>query len=242
MPDVEPRIAALEAKVESAFAIDSRLKSLEGEVRRLKGGSSIRDWLQTLGPYVAGLVVLFVGYWIKDSVALALQREQLDLQYVMQMRDLIKDFDQAQDQQTANADAVALSMYGKHAIIPLVERLEGGDVAALAAERGLRLVGSNDPEIACPRFVAVINDRSRRYKWQTHKTMIKVIGQSACVEARADLQQYRKVLTALGGNAADVAKFARRYSEVEAFDIESASSLTQDIDNALEILDQQVTP
>ena len=79
MTDVEQRVAAVEARLESAFALDARLKTIEGDLRKVKGGSSLRDWLQTLGPYIGGLVVLFVGFWIKDSVQLALTREQLNL-------------------------------------------------------------------------------------------------------------------------------------------------------------------
>ena len=242
MTDLEQRIATVEVRLENAFALDARLKSLDADVRKLKGGSTIRDWLQTLAPYVAGLVVLMVGFWIKDSVTLALQREQLDLQYVQQMRDLIKAFDEAGSQTAADANAVGLAMYGKHAIIPLVERLEGGDVAPLAAERGLRLIGSEDPVAACPRFVKVIDDPSRRYKWQTHKTMIKVIGQSSCIDALPDLKSYRAELSSLGENTTKLVNFARRYSEVEGFDIESVSGLEQEIDTAFEILGAQVHP
>ena len=242
MSDIEQRIAAIEARVEQAFAIDTRLKSLEGDVRKLKGGSGLRDWVQTLGPYISGVVVLLVGFWIKDSVTLALQREQLDLEYVKQMRDLIKDFDQAPNQAEADADAVGLAMYGQHAIIPLVERLEGGDVAPLAAERGLGLIGSNAPQVACPKFVSVVADRARRFKWQTHKTMIKVIGRSACVQAAPVLLEYRNALKALGSDAVKTTAFARRYSEAESFDIDSAASLVNEIDTTLEILDAQAKP
>ena len=238
MADVEQRIAAVEQRIESAFALDARLKTLESDVRKLRS-SSLREWVQTLGPYVSGLVVLLVGFWIKDSVTLALQPEQLDLEYVKQMRDLIQDFDEADSQAAADANAVGLAMYGKYAIIPLVERLEGGDVAPLAAERGLRLVGGNDPKAACPKFVGVITDQARRFKWQTHKTMIKVIGQSACMDARPALEAYAAQLKRLGGDANAIAQFAKRYSEREGFDAESAASLSREIETALEILDAQ---
>jgi hypothetical protein len=241
MREVDERLAAVEARLENAFALDTRLKSLEGDVRKLRS-STLRDWLQTLGPYVAGLVVLFVGYAIKDSVTLALQREQLDLEYVKQMRDLMKDFDEAQTQTAANANAVGLAMYGKFAIVPLVERLEEGDLAKLAAERGLRLVGSNDPVAACPKFVQVIADTSRRYSWQTHKTMIKVMGQSACPDVRPALEKYAADLTSLDTDAKRIAAFGQRYSEPDAFDIESISSLKTEVSNALQILSVQVEP
>lgn len=240
MADVEQRIAAVEARVASAFALDARLEAIEGDVRKLKS-SSLRDWLQTLGPYAAGLIVLLVGFWIKDSVTLALQREQLDLEYVKHMRDLIKDFDEANTPSAANANAIGLAMYGKHAILPLVERLEGGDVAPLAAERGLRLVGSEHPALSCPKFAGVINDRARRYKWQTHKTLIKVMGQSGCVESRGELEAYRAALAKVSPDAGSLLEFAAaRYSETADFDHGSVESLLGEIDRALSILTPQV--
>jgi hypothetical protein len=241
MTDVEHRVAAVEARLESAFALDARLKTIEGDLRKLKGGSSLRDWLQTLGPYIGGLIVLFVGFWIKDSVTLALQREQLDLSYVQQMRDLIKDFDESNTQAAADANAVGLAMYGKYAVLPLVERLEvGGDVVPLAAQRGLRLVGIEHAADACPKFRAVINDRARRFKWQTHKTLIKVIGQSECPDARADLESYRAALAQLGSDDTRLHAFAQRYSVEEGFDAESVAALKVEIERALAIISPQV--
>jgi hypothetical protein len=239
MTDVEQRVAAVEMRLESAFALDARLKSVEGDLRKLKG-SGVREWLQTLAPYIGGLVVLLVGFWIKDSVTIALQREQLDLSYVQQMRDLIQDFDESNTQAAANANAVGLAMYGKHAILPLVERLEGGgDVVPDAAERGLRLVGTEHPAEACVKFRRVIDDRAHRFKWQTHKTLIKVIGQSECADVRADLESYRAALKQLGSDES-AALFARRYSQSAGFDVESAKALIAEIDAALEILSPQV--
>lgn len=223
MTDVEQRVAAVEARLD-----------------KLKG-SGLREWMQTLGPYLGGLVVLLVGFWIKDSVTIALQREQLDLNYVQQMRDLIKAFDEADTQSTADANAVGLAMYGKYAILPLVERLEGGgDVVPLAAQRGLRMVGTEHAVEACPKFRAVINDRARRFKWQTHKTLIKVIGQSECADARADLQTYGAALAKLGSDDQRLQAFAQRYSVDDGFDAESVAALTREIERALAILDPQV--
>jgi hypothetical protein len=223
MADIEQRVAAVEARLD-----------------KLKG-SGLREWLQTLGPYLGGLVVLLVGFWIKDSVTIALQRQQLDLNYVQQMRDLIKAFDEADTQSTADANAVGLAMYGKYAILPLVERLEGGgDVVPLAAQRGLRMVGSEHAVEACPKFRAVINDRARRFKWQTHKTLIKVIGQSECADARADLQTYRAALAQLGSDDQRLHAFAQRYSVDDGFDAESVAALTRELERALAILDPQV--
>lgn len=237
MTDVEQRVAAVEARLESAFALDARLKTIEGDLRKVKGGSSLRDWLQTLGPYLGGLVVFFVGWWVKDSVQIALQRAQLDLGYAEKMRDLVKDFDESNTPLIADRNAIGLAMFGKYAILPLVERLEsGGDVLPLAAERGLRLVGFQDPVEACPRFRRIIDDHARRFSWQTHKTLIRVIGQSECTDARADLESYRAALAQLGSDEAGLKTFAKRYSVAAGFDAESVATLTGEIDQALTIL------
>lgn len=240
MADVEQRIAAVEARVESAFALDARLKTIEGDLRKLKS-SSLRDWLQTLGPYVAGLIVLLVGYWIKDSVTLALEREKLDLSTATSIRDLVRDFDKAEDADVAYANAMALVLYGKYAILPLVMRLEHPDSSlAIAAERGLFTVGAEYPAEACPKFVAVINDPGRRFRWLTHATIIRVMGHSGCVKNVGELLAYRAALERLTSDEDVLSEFARRYSQTEGFDGSSVLSLMSRIDNALEILTPQV--
>ncbi|HYM33948.1 MAG TPA: hypothetical protein VET48_01060 [Steroidobacteraceae bacterium] len=241
MTDTEQQIAELKARLDNVFAIDARLKSLDADVRKLKS-SGLRDWLQTLGPYVSGVIVLLVGFWIKDSVTLALQREQLDLAYVTQMRDLAKAVDEASTQPAADSNAVWLAMYGKHAINPLVERLESGDVAHLAAERGLILIGSNDPQAACPLLAGLAMDKGHRFTWSTQKTLIKVIGQSGCIKSIPMLAAYKVQLAALGTDEKKLAQFAARFSETKGFDAESVTAISDEIDEALEILKSQVQP
>jgi hypothetical protein len=241
MSDLEQRMAAVETRLENDFALDSRLTSIEADLRKAKS-SSLRDWVQTLGPYFAGIIVAVIGFALKDSVTLALQREQLDLEYVKQMRDLIRDFDEADTQAAADANAVGLAMYGRHAIIPLVERLEGGDIARIAAERGLRLVGNLDPVNACPRFLGVVDDRARRFRWQTQKTMIRVLGQSGCLEARDSLRRRRAELAALGSSPEALETYARRYASKLGFDAESVDGLIRQIEQSLEILDAMAAP
>src|SRR5688572_29669828 len=117
------------------MALDARLKALEDGLKQLKPRSTLRDWIQTLGPYLSGLIILIVGFWLKDSVTMAFQREQIDLSYVKDVRGLIENFDKATEQSSADTNAIALAMYGKFALVPLIERLETGDVAKIAAER-----------------------------------------------------------------------------------------------------------
>lgn len=236
MTDPDERLTRLEQKLEHAFALDARLRTLEETARRLQPRSSLRDWLQTLGPYLGGLAVLIVGFWIKDSVSLALQREQLDLSYVKDVRDLIEDFDASTEQPAADANAIALAMYGKFAIVPLLERLQGGDVAQLAAERGLRLIGANQPAAACPRFSRLLDDPARRYTWQTHKSTLRLIGISECVPSISMLEAYAEELELAIADSQRLMVYAERYSNAAAFDSESADSLKRQATEALTIL------
>jgi len=239
------RLSSLEQKVESAFALDSRLKAIDTRLGALDEAvkkprrASVRDWIQTFGPYLTGLVVLIVGFWLKDSVALGFQREQLDLNYVMDVRELIESFDKATEQSSADTNAIALAMYGKFALVPLIERLEGGDVAKIAAERGLRLVGANQPEAACPRFANILDDPSPRFAWQTHKTIIRLLGASECLEAIDLLENYTVTLDQAAADAKDLAKFATRFSNPGVFDVEAVDSLKTVATDAVTILKLQ---
>jgi hypothetical protein len=233
------RLSNLELKVESAMALDARLKALEDGVKQLKPRSSLRDWIQTLGPYLSGLIILIVGFWLKDSVTMAFQREQLDLSYVKDVRELIENFDKATEQSSADTNAIALAMYGKFALVPLIERLETGDVAKIAAERGLRLVGANQPEAACPRFANLLDDPSPRFTWQTHKTIIRLLGSSGCIQDIGLLETYVVTLDQAAADPAELTKFASRFSNPGVIDAETVDSLRTAAMDALTLLKLQ---
>jgi hypothetical protein len=241
------RLTTLEQKVESAIALDSRLKAIDArlsahddELKKARR-STLRDWIQTLGPYLSGLIVLIVAFWLKDSVSLALQREELDLSYVKDVRELIANFDKATEQSSADANAIALAMYGRFSIVPLIERLESGDVAKIAAERGLRLVGANQPEAACPRFARFLDDPARRFTWQTHKTFVRLLGASECVDHIAALEDYAAALDQAATNAESLAAFTARFSDPGAVDAGSVDSLREVASESLVILNLQKT-
>ena len=218
------------------MALDARLKALEEGLKQLRPRSSLRDWIQTLGPYLSGLIILIVGFWLKDSVSLAFQREQLDLSYVKDVRELIENFDKATEQSSADANAIALAMYGRFAIVPLIERLESGDVAKIAAERGLRLVGANQPAAACPRFAQLLDDPAHRFTWQTHKTIIRLMGVSECVESIGVLETYVVTLDKVSADAGSLTTFAARFSDAGSVDLGSTDSLKEVAVEALVIL------
>jgi hypothetical protein len=233
------RLSNLELKVENAMALDTRLKALEDGLKQLRPRSSLRDWIQTLGPYLSGLIILIVGFWLKDSVSMAIQRDQVDFSYVKDVRELIQKFDQATEQSSADTNAIALAMYGKFALVPLIERLESGDVAKIAAERGLRLVGADQPEAACPRFANLLDDPSPRFTWQTHKTIVRLLGASGCQQSIGLLERFVVTLDEAAAEDAEIPKFAARFSNPGVVDAETVDSLKTAAIGALTILKLQ---
>ena len=237
MSDLDERLTRLEMRVDQSIASESRLAAIEKQLAQFRPKpSGLRDWLQTLGPYLGSLVALFIGFAIKDSVTLAIQREQLDLEYVKQMRDLIQDFDNATTEPAANANAIGLAMYGRHAIAPLVERLKEGDVAQLAAERGLHLAVLNDPAGACPRLTALLQYSARRLTWQNAKTLVRVIGGGDCVPSEAVLQREAEALQVIGTDLSKLDAFAARFENSDTFDLEAAQSLRLEYERAVDRL------
>ncbi len=232
MTDLDQRLAALEARVEQGLAIDQRLRALDDRLLAAERAQSppsnarqLREWMQALGPYIAPLVVLVLGVLISNNIEDALKRETLDLQYAGGMRELIAGFDKAEDQGAADANAIGLAMFGRYAIVPLVERLERGDTAPVAAERGLRMIGANHAAAACPMFLAVLEDRGRRYRWQTHRTMVRLLGQSGCVDAIDGLARFAAAADAATASEAALATFAQRFSAPRDVDQESVERL-----------------
>jgi hypothetical protein len=233
--DSDLRLAELEQKVETWQMLDARLKAIEDSLKKMSPKSSVRDWIQTLSPFAIAITVFAIGFVFKDSVVQALEREKVDLSYVGNVRDLIKNFDTSQDQSSADSNAIALAMYGKFSLVPLIERLQGGDVAQLAAERGLRIVGSIDPAAACSAFTKILLDPARQYPWQTHNAVVRLMGASDCVPGIPVLDAYLADMGALA-NPAKLQKFARRYSNSTAFDAENVDPFRQEVRDASSIL------
>jgi len=234
--ELDQRLAALEQKVEASFALDARLKAIEDSIRKMNPKSSVRDWIQTLSPFVIAITVFVIGFIFKDSVVQALEREKLDLSYVTNVRQLIQDLDKAEDQSSADSNAIALAMFGKFSIVPLVDRLHLGDgVTHLAAERGLRVTGTANPVAACSAFTKILRDSAHQYAWQTHTAVVRLMGVSDCVPSLPVLEAYLAELEALQDEA-QIVKFSKRYSDGEAFDGESIDSIIVDLRGAIAIL------
>ncbi len=158
---------------------------------------------QALVPIISGAVILLLGYAVKDSVDQALRREQLHLSYVSQMQELLEKMrTPAVTREQAESAAIVLATFGPPAAAPLVNELQFEGVRALAAQSGLRTMALIAPEKACELLTRILTNRSRLYRWETHKRAIALLGDLECTQATATLEDYHRTYRkALGEDA-----------------------------------------
>ena len=220
---------------EVAIARETRLTRLEDDVKKLKPkGKDGWEKLQAVTPLIAGVVLAFVSYLLTGSVNNAIQRQQLQLSNVKEMRDLLAQLDTA-DAAAAESAAFTLSAFGRPAVPPLMAALlAGGEVRAPAAERSLRAIGMNEPAAVCGPIRRVIDNRTGRFSWLAHLSSIRLIGDLECRDARASLESYSGALSRVK-SAADVSQFASRVDAEPELDLSAVEQLQAETGRALRI-------
>ncbi len=228
MPDDERATDA-----EAAAAREARLSRLEEGVKKLQPKQK-DGWekLQALTPLVSGVFVAIVGYFLTGSVNNAIQRQQLQLSNVKEMRELLAQLNTA-DSNQAEAAAFTLSAFGRPAVPALVAALlAGGEVRAPAAERALRAIGLNESEAVCEPVRKVLDNRTGRFPWVAHLSAIRLLGDLECRRARASVEAYARALDRIK-SPGDVSAFASRvdadppldFAAVEQLQAEAARTL-----------------
>ena len=121
-----------------------------------KGPKDGWDKLQALAPLITGVVLAVVGYFLTGSVNQAVQKSQLQFNYVKEMQDLlVKLGDPKTTLEEAKTAAVGLAAFGSYSIPPLLNEIQSGELNRPAAgEYGLRAVALADPLNACPALAA----------------------------------------------------------------------------------------
>lgn len=226
------------APAEVAAAREARLARLEEAVAKLQPKrKDVWEKLQALGPIVSGVLVAVVGYWLTGSVNNAIQRQQLQLSNVKEMRDLLGQLNTA-DADQAEAAALTLSAFGRPAVPAVMGALAaGGEVRAPAAERALRAIGLNDPDAVCEPARKVVDNRTARFTWLAHLAALRLLGDLECRGARASVEAYARALAALR-SADDLKAFASRVEPEVPLDRESVDQLAAQANRTLGILRQ----
>ncbi|HEY1131845.1 MAG TPA: hypothetical protein VGF12_20725 [Roseateles sp.] len=154
-------------------------------------------WMGAEAPkLLASIVVLVLGFWIKDSVDLAIKQRQLDLSYTKEMQSLVQKLTEEEDLGKLKNTAVVLASFGEPALPALLMELRRTDLHAVAATRGLEALAVREPQTLCRLLPPLLLKRNQHYDIGAHRTLVGLIGDNGCTKALPQLRRYRDLVDA----------------------------------------------
>lgn len=194
--------------------------------------SRLLGWMGAEGPkLLASIVVLVLGFWIKDSVDLAIKQRQLDLSYTKEMLALLQKLTEEDDLGKLNNDAVVLASFGEPALPALLMELRRTDLHAVAAARGLEAMAVREPETLCRVLPPLLLKRNQHYDLNAHRVLVALIGDNGCRKALPQLRRYREFVVA--AEAGKPAELRQRVGGEIAAPAEAYPRLRQAVDEAI---------
>jgi hypothetical protein len=198
---VEERLAKVESDVAAIVArLGSRQAAAEADAKAASGGKDGWDkagiLIQLVGPIVAGLVIWYVGFAVKDSVDIALHRQEVEISSASEMQALIGKLQETDiGEAEARAAALALAAFGLPAANILVFELQTSNASTRSgAQVGLEMLVRAHPEPVCEMFRWLIDEGRRYYAWPTHQAAIELIGRGRCLQARTALLRFQTLV------------------------------------------------
>ncbi|CAN5237790.1 hypothetical protein BH11PSE10_BH11PSE10_01290 [soil metagenome] len=187
---------------------DDRLQQMAAQLARLEAlldkppppaKSALSRWIGWMGAelpkMIAAIVVLVLGFAIKDSVDLSIRQRQLDLSYSKEMQGLLQQLSGGGTPQQLQTTAVVLASFGAPALPALLSELRQPGLRGDAAAEGLNVLALREPEVVCAALPRLLGLR-RQYDWQAHERVVLMLGQHGCRPARKGLQAYRALVQA----------------------------------------------
>jgi hypothetical protein len=192
----------------------------------------VLGWMGAEAPkLVASIVVLVLGFWIKDSVDLAIKQRQLDLSYTKEMLGLLQKLTEEEDLDKLRNGAVVLASFGEPALPALLMELRRPGLHALAAVWGLEAMAVREPEILCRTLPPLLLKRNRHYDIGAHRELVGLIGDNGCRKALPQLRRYRDLVDAAA--AGRPAELGQRLRGEVAAPAEAYPRLKQVVDEAI---------
>jgi hypothetical protein len=132
---------------------------------------------------------------VVDSAMKEIENRKVEANIATEIRGLVQGIYTSAKPAEADANALAVALFGRDAALPLIHFLDGGsDVPMNAAMKGLRAAGLIDLKGTCPILIGVLDNRTSLYRWSTHKRIIELLMTLACPDAEAALRRYQWLL------------------------------------------------
>lgn len=194
--------------------------------------SRLLGWMGAEAPkLLASVVVLVLGFWIKDSVDLAIKQRQLDLSYTKEMQGLLQKISEEEDLAKLKNAAVVLASFGEPALPALLMELRRPDLHGVAAQHGLEAMAVREPELLCRVLPPLLLKRNQHYGIDAHRSLLELVGDNGCVKALPQLRRYRDFVTA--AVAGQPAELRRRIGGEIAAPAEDYPRLKKAVDEAI---------
>ena len=200
--DVEVRINALAARQD---ALNARLERLDIPRAPPTAPKARTFWdiYQMISPLLQALILAVLAYVLTGRVTNAIQREQLDLSGIKEMRELLVRLQGTKPEESSDrqAAAVTLAAFGRFAVGPLIHALDTAQREARldtaeAVERALAMNGWSDPIPVCSALSRVIGDPAQSFHVETHRSAIDVLARANCRAQLPALKAYARQLAA----------------------------------------------
>jgi len=254
MTSIEDRVARLEAELVALRpSLHERLARLEHAEAPTSGAAptqatgdgilltAVKGTFRWMGAelpkLITAIVLLLIGWGIKDSVDLSIKQRQLDLSYAKEMQGLLLKMGtekegERPDKIELESTAVVLASYGAPALPALLSELSRGDLRGAAAVKGFRFLALTQPEPVCEVLPRVLSDRGRRFEWLSQLEVVRLLGESDCRNAVSALTHYREVVAAAQkGKTSEFAAVVKAVTPFEHYPI-----LLKAIDDSLGML------
>lgn len=211
MEGAEQRLAKLEAELSLLRpSLHERLERLEKSAAKPRPRWYLLPfaWMgPALPQLIVAAVMLFIAFWVKDSVDLAIKQQQLHLAYVKEMKEQLEAMAKGDaDPASVERAAVLVAGFGQSAVMPLLNELRYGGNRALGAEAGLRTLAFMHPEAVCTVVLRVLKSPSRSLGWEGHMVAARTLAAGGCTGALGVLVEHEQLLDALRqGKPADLA-------------------------------------
>jgi hypothetical protein len=214
----------------------TRLTALEGKLDALKPPP--KGWVERLTAWsglLTPIITFAIGFWFISIVNLRLDVEKTRVANVAQLEGLIKEMrDSSASPTTAEAAAQTLAAFGPVAITPFLNLMQIGEPNLVTAtETGIRATGMGFPRETCERMIAVLNNRTPLYSWETDRVAARIAGELRCEHALEPLQSLK---TLLPQSAAEIPRFLKYVNEKKTPTIENVKEINEEIDRAVGII------
>lgn len=232
-PNADPSlVSGCQANAELRLqAIEKKLQDLQPPER--DGWDKMQILASLLTPILAGVL----GFFLIDVVRLGFERQQLQISSAKDMESLIAQMANPQlTEEQAEIAALSLAAFGQFAVSPLIHQIQTGDPnRVIAGEIGLRAVGMSEHEVTCSQLTRVIENRTQLFRWGTHLSAIRLLGDLDCKKALKSLQEYERLLKQSASK--DGLEGYRRIVETrQEVTLESVTRLSEELTRTLQIV------